>query len=337
MLRSIAIAFIFNLLLVPALWGQQENLILNGSLEEFVNCPFDADILNAKYWTAGEVSGFSSTDYIHACTGRVPVNGSLWVEYAAEGMAYLSMGNGFGALDSIVSTEREFACGKLQNCLTANKRYKLRFSVNAPARIGHRLIGYDCFEVLFHSEETPMDGPGLGVSRRFNELAPRALAMPVNAPIIERGKWHELELVFTATGNECYFTIGCFQQLRPENFDTLIGPGALSNLLPGIYYLYDKFVLTEIPDDTTPPPAPEPVVPNVFTPNADGQNDYWVIKHLPPATSVAIYNRWGQRVYFSENYTNDWGGEGLPSGTYIAELVFSDLPPKRQTVYLKRG
>lgn len=48
---------------------------------------------------------------------------------------------------------------------------------------------------------------------------------------------------------------------------------------------------------------------------------------FPPATSVAIYNRRGQQVYFTENYTNDWGGEGLPSGTYIAELVFRDLPP----------
>jgi hypothetical protein len=59
-------------------------------------------------------------------------------------------------------------------------------------------------------------------------------------------------------------------------------------------------------------------------------------RYFLSATSVAIYNRWGQQVYFTENYTNDRGGEGLPSGTYIAELVFSDLPPKRQAVYLKR-
>ena len=334
MLRSIGIAIIFNLLLVPALRGQQENLILNGSLEDYNVCPFEADILKAKHWSAGEANGFSSTNYFHACAGRVPSNGSSWVEHAAHGMAYLGMGNG-STLDSTISSAREFASGTLKNCLVANKRYRLSFRVNPPALTGNRYIGYDCFEVLFHSQAFPLEGPGLGVTRRFNEMASQTHAMPLNAPIIQRGKWHLLELEFTATGNECYFTIGCFKWLRPENIDTLIGPGSNGIVFQGVYYLYDDFVLTEIPDDTTPP-APEPVVPNVFTPNADGHNDYWVIKHLPPATSVAIYNRWGQRVYFSENYTNDWGGEGLPSGTYIAELVFRDLPHKRQAVYLKR-
>lgn len=287
-------------------------------------------------WTAGEPGGLSSTDYYHACAGVVPVFGANWVQNAKEGMGFWGSGYSIGWGDTSSGTIREFAAGKLVKCLNEGRRYRLSFFVNPPSNQISAKVGFNCFEVLFHSNEFIMDGQNGGLSRRFNEVAHRALKMPVDAPIIQRGVWRKLELEFTATGDECYFTVGCFSWLRPENIDTLVGPGATGNVFPAVYYLYDDFVLTEIPDDTTPPPAPEPVVPNVFTPNADGHNDYWVIKHLPPATSVAIYNRWGQRVYFTENYANDWGGEGLPNGTYIAELVFRDLPPKRQAVYLKR-
>ena len=336
MKKRFTIAIIQIFLLAPITWGQQENFIFNGSLEEFINCPFNNGILNVKGWSAGVPGGNSSTDYYHECAGTVPQAGSNWHQYPFHGKAFFGAGNSLGNLDSTVPTVREFASGKLVRCLEANKRYRLVFWVSPPDNLLQKWLGYDCFEVLFHSNEFALDGQNLGVSRRFNEVAQQALRMPVSEPIIESGIWHKLELEFFARGDECFFTVGCFKWLRTENIDTLIGTGPSSPFSNGIYYLYDDFVLTEIPDDTTPPPAPEPVVPNVFTPNADGQNDYWVIKHLPPATSVAIYNRWGQRVYFSENYTNDWGGEGLPSGTYIAELVFSDLPPKRQAVYLKR-
>ena len=58
--------------------------------------------------------------------------------------------------------------------------------------------------------------------------------------------------------------------------------------------------------------------PNIITPNGDGKNDVLVIKgiDLYPGSKLAIYNRWGNEVYHSDNYANNWGGEGLADGTY---------------------
>lgn len=62
--------------------------------------------------------------------------------------------------------------------------------------------------------------------------------------------------------------------------------------------------------------------PNSFTPNGDGINDVWNIKYLEtyPNTSVEIFDRNGQRVYFSRGYAvpfdGNYKGQPLPVGTY---------------------
>jgi len=62
-----------------------------------------------------------------------------------------------------------------------------------------------------------------------------------------------------------------------------------------------------------------PYVPNVFSPNGDGFNDFLKIPFLDgyPSNEVLIFNRWGKKVYESKDYNNDWDGENLPSGTYF--------------------
>ncbi|MBB2149313.1 T9SS type B sorting domain-containing protein [Pedobacter gandavensis] len=60
------------------------------------------------------------------------------------------------------------------------------------------------------------------------------------------------------------------------------------------------------------------IIPNVITPNGDGSNDTFKIKGLEnyPGTQVTIFNRWGNEVYRSDNYNNDWDGSQLNEGTY---------------------
>ena len=67
--------------------------------------------------------------------------------------------------------------------------------------------------------------------------------------------------------------------------------------------------------------------PNVITANGDGINDVFEIKNLVnglgyPNNSLAIYNRWGKRVYFKENISSedDWwdpAKDNIPAGTYF--------------------
>ncbi|RYY19624.1 MAG: gliding motility-associated C-terminal domain-containing protein, partial [Sphingobacteriaceae bacterium] len=65
-----------------------------------------------------------------------------------------------------------------------------------------------------------------------------------------------------------------------------------------------------------------PVVPNTFTPNNDGINDVWNIKYLDsyPNVIVEVFNRYGERMYYSVGYTAPWDGRykgaELPVGTY---------------------
>ncbi len=59
-------------------------------------------------------------------------------------------------------------------------------------------------------------------------------------------------------------------------------------------------------------------IPNTVTANGDGKNDVFRILGLDryPGSPLAIYNRWGNEVYHSNNYQNDWDGRGLSEGTY---------------------
>jgi gliding motility-associated-like protein len=63
-------------------------------------------------------------------------------------------------------------------------------------------------------------------------------------------------------------------------------------------------------------------VSSLFTPNNDGMNDYWYITDLEQygKLQVTIYNRFGQPVYRSDSYKNDWDGTWngypLPSASY---------------------
>ncbi|TCC89148.1 PKD domain-containing protein [Pedobacter frigiditerrae] len=62
--------------------------------------------------------------------------------------------------------------------------------------------------------------------------------------------------------------------------------------------------------------------PNSFTPNGDGVNDVWNVKYLDtyPNANVEIYNRNGERVYFSKGYAvpfdGNYNNKPLPIGTY---------------------
>lgn len=51
-------------------------------------------------------------------------------------------------------------------------------------------------------------------------------------------------------------------------------------------------------------------IPELLTPNGDGLNDTWAITGLEnfPNTEVQIFNRWGAKVYASQDYQNDWNG-----------------------------
>jgi gliding motility-associated-like protein len=62
--------------------------------------------------------------------------------------------------------------------------------------------------------------------------------------------------------------------------------------------------------------------PNVITPNSDGTNDVFEIQNLPENTKVLILNRWGNIVFSSDNYQNNWDGKDN-SGRALVDGVYT--------------
>ena len=64
-------------------------------------------------------------------------------------------------------------------------------------------------------------------------------------------------------------------------------------------------------------------VPNIFTPNNDGQNDYWFVEFGEVVNNVRvdIFNRWGQLVFNSINYErcNPETGQYCWTGIHMSE------------------
>jgi|GEM_PF-823323 len=64
-------------------------------------------------------------------------------------------------------------------------------------------------------------------------------------------------------------------------------------------------------------------VPNIFTPNGDGQNDRFEIEGIEgfDRAELVVFNRWGNEVYRNNHYDNTWGGGDISEGTYYYMLT----------------
>ncbi|MDG1158487.1 MAG: HYR domain-containing protein, partial [Flavobacteriales bacterium] len=90
------------------------------------------------------------------------------------------------------------------------------------------------------------------------------------------------------------------------------------------------------------------IIPEGFSPNADGVNDTFEILGLEdyPGNVLTIFNRWGHKVFEAEEYQSDWDGTSqsiltigssyLPEGTYFYVLELGNVPikPVKGYVYL---
>lgn len=71
-------------------------------------------------------------------------------------------------------------------------------------------------------------------------------------------------------------------------------------------------------------------LPNAFTPNADGKNDYFEVKSFCPFSNYElwIFNRWGQRVFTTRNTTLHWDGtqNGKPCDVGVYYYILKAKP-----------
>ena len=75
-------------------------------------------------------------------------------------------------------------------------------------------------------------------------------------------------------------------------------------------------------------------IPGVITPNSDGKNDVFMILNENKngtgeeikitneyqRMELVVFDRWGRKLYDSNNYLSDWTAKGVPDGAYFYKL-----------------
>jgi gliding motility-associated-like protein len=63
------------------------------------------------------------------------------------------------------------------------------------------------------------------------------------------------------------------------------------------------------------------IIPNLITPNNDASNQFFEVGGIRlNLWNLEIYNRWGDKVYQSKGYNNDWQADGVGDGLYYYHL-----------------
>ena len=136
----------------------------------------------------------------------------------------------------------------------------------------------------------------------------------VSEPITDKDDWVFINGIYEPEKKERYLTIGNFtsyEDIRIIPVDSTFSNEAKA-FSDVVYYLIDS-VFVE--------PIAELKIPNVFTPNGDEYNESFTIEGLQDNRWIlTVINRWGQQVYQSVYYHNEWHGEGLSPGSYYYRL-----------------
>jgi gliding motility-associated-like protein len=128
------------------------------------------------------------------------------------------------------------------------------------------------------------------------------------------GTWQTLNIQFTALNPIEAIMIGgpCSP---PNDFTFIDSDGGTFDP----YFVLDNAALYEINSEDC---GFALSIPNVISPNDDAINDFLEIENLPENTELIILNRWGNVVFSSMDYQNNWKGADN-SGNELADGVYT--------------
>jgi gliding motility-associated-like protein len=273
-----------------------QNLVLNGDVETITGCPSQIDMVeSANPWyspTNNTPDLFNNCSL--TCCG-VPQN-NFGFQNTVSGYGYL----GF-SLFNIVGTGREYLTCKIQSPLISQKKYCLSFNVSL-SNLWSNSIAVDRLGVYFSNNN---------IFWNTVDIAPVTPQLQTQENIFysDTINWMSINFEYIANGGEQYITIGNFIPFSSVNYQAIDSFSVIS------YYYLDDVSLICCDADSCILNLPA-VIPNVFTPDNDGVNDVFKIENLAPNSSLTIYNRWGNTVYQSTNYQNNWDGNNCPAGVY---------------------
>jgi OOP family OmpA-OmpF porin len=228
--------------IVLSCFGFAQNLVPNGSFENFSQCPLNTDFI---YYSAGwfqpnkvlglSVNQCSSSDYYNSCgdsTSFVSIPKNYFgYQFARTGDAYIGL-----ALYTPFENQdggREYAEIKLNQELDSGKKYNLKYYISMANNSRYSITKFDAHfsnDSLFSSSFVAMNilvTPQVQYNGRINDTL----------------NWTEISGSFIATGLENFLTIGNFHDGALCDSATAQIPG-LVNCCAAYYYI-DDVSLTE--------------------------------------------------------------------------------------------
>lgn len=327
-LKSLLIVIVLTLAIAHLCNGQclSINLIRNSDLEEHNCCPTNMALIScANNWS--QPLATSTSDYFNLCAIDSLDNPGILPFYQ-----HAFFGNGYvGILCDYYSSpfvSREYLQGELMQPLIAGECYHVELWVLLSAYASTHAI--DALGVFF-SDTLPKAND---VNSPFYFMP--QISNPLGVIISDTIMWTKISGEFVAIGDEQYFTIGTF---TPEGMinKTQIKPDIGADYS---YYFFDHLSLCPC-YDTLPPEGPANVVflPNVFSPNEDGKNDFFYAKgENISQLDLKIYSRWGNLVFECKDPSQGWNGrfhgKDCAEGVYFytATVTFID-----GSVVVKKG
>ena len=156
------------------------------------------------------------------------------------------------------------------------------------------------------------------------------MGVPVSGNVSESapvGTYSVTRLTNPTNGRFDLFSNGSFTYIPEPKFEGIVKFRYIicSDLCTQLCDTGEVRILIQAVKDTVK--VVEIVLPNAITPNDDGKNDALVIDGLDQfaENELVIFNRWGDILYKSKPYKNDWrgtnqSGDPLPEGTYYYVL-----------------
>lgn len=270
----------------------------------------------------------ASPDYYHysgSSAADLPETPLALVE-AWDGEAVM----GFIACGRQNTNLREYITGVFSEPIKVGNRYRLTFRITNGERTFFSTAGLAVKGLGVHFSTTqPVQEAQLPLNLQPQWIVSEVLYSP---------EWQTFTFTFDADQPYLYLTVGVFGDDSDKEIVVADGDDPVY-----AYYFLDGLSLVRISEDGRPvrdpierepkpnpdvPYAPEPFfIPNSFTPNGDGFND----EFRPVAGTVnewefAIYDRWGERVFFTEDETFGWNGwynsRRADSGTYAWSIRY---------------
>ena len=322
----------------------------NGSFESFTSLPNALGQFNKVDNWSNASSNSSSPDYYHHHgMGDVDLPNSLGATVNAwDGDGVM----GFIAAGTPNSDKREYLSTSFEYPLTVGKQYLMSFRLTNGFITSNSFMGYGVnhFGVAMTTAE-PMqveDSP-MFLNTQFE----------IDSVFFDRD-WQLVSFIFTPDAAFTHMTVGVFTDDDNLNFEAHESSAQLA------YYFVDDFFLMELPDDYDPTladqnkgddggsstggvieddgdagPGKEPFfIPNAFTPNSDGDNDFFVpityYNGVLDEYRFEVFDRWGNMIFATEELNTGWDGnfQGTPleTGVYVLNITYNEIKGEQKFV-----